>query len=222
MDAIASFEAKLLVAWPSESWKDVTLLVAVSGGADSVALLRGLLRVQASGAGGITAAHLHHGLRGAEADADQQFVVDLCQRLGIACRVGSACGATLAAGRDGLEAAARQARYEFLRSAAEEAGTRYVVTAHTADDQAETILHRILRGTGVAGLEGIARTRSLGPAATVLRPLLEVRHARWSRNIWLRSARLIALTARIRPLATHAIGSVRNCCHWSLSGSIPT
>lgn len=80
-------------------------------------------------------------------------------------------------GRGGVETAARSARYDFFRRTAEEFGARYVVTAHTADDQAETILHRILRGTGVAGLAGISRARSLGHAATVIRPLLEIRHA---------------------------------------------
>jgi tRNA(Ile)-lysidine synthase len=78
-------------------------------------------------------------------------------------------------GGDGLEAAARAARYQFLRSEAERLGARYVATAHTADDQAETILHRIVRGTGLAGLAGIPRARPLGPAASLIRPLLGVR-----------------------------------------------
>ena len=64
-----------------------------------------------------------------------------------------------------------------MQSTAERLGARYVVTAHTADDQAETILHRILRGTGVAGLAGMRRARPLGPAATLIRPLLDVRRA---------------------------------------------
>ena len=79
-------------------------------------------------------------------------------------------------GSDGIEAAARQARYEFLEAAAAREGARYVVTAHTADDQAETILHHIIRGTGIAGLAGMARTRPLGPA-TLIRPLLGFRRA---------------------------------------------
>ena len=78
---------------------------------------------------------------------------------------------------DGLEAAARQSRYDFLRDAAGRLGARYVVTGHTADDQAETILHRILRGTGIAGLAGMARARPLGEAATLVRPMLEIRRA---------------------------------------------
>ena len=77
----------------------------------------------------------------------------------------------------GLEAVARRARYAFLRQTAERLGARYVVTAHTADDQVETILHRIVRGTGIAGLSGMARVRPLGEAATLIRPLLDVRRA---------------------------------------------
>ncbi|MFW5693048.1 MAG: tRNA lysidine(34) synthetase TilS [Thermoguttaceae bacterium] len=78
--------------------------------------------------------------------------------------------------RDGLEAAARKARYRFLEQAAGRCGARWVAVAHTADDQAETILHRIVRGTGLAGLSGMARARPLGPAA-LIRPMLSVRRS---------------------------------------------
>ena len=120
---------------------------------------------------------LNHQLRPGEADADEAMVVELCRRLGVACEVGRVrLDLTGPAGGDGLEAAARQARYQFLEQAAARLGARYVVTAHTADDQAETILHRIVRGTGIGGLAGMARTRPLGPA-TLLRPLLGFRRA---------------------------------------------
>ncbi|MEX0711011.1 MAG: tRNA lysidine(34) synthetase TilS, partial [Pirellulales bacterium] len=76
---------------------------------------------------------------------------------------------------DGLEAAARQARYAFLKAAAARRGARYVTTAHTADDQALTILHRVLRGTGLAGLAGIPRVRRLARGTALVRPLLTVR-----------------------------------------------
>jgi len=79
------------------------------------------------------------------------------------------------AGGDGLEAAARSARYEFLTRAAEQSGARYVATAHTADDQAETIMHRIVRGTGLVGLAGIPSARVLSPAVTLVRPILDFR-----------------------------------------------
>jgi tRNA(Ile)-lysidine synthase len=123
-------------------------------------------------------AHFNHGLRGDESLADEQFVAALAERLGLPYHVGRAAPAELqqAAG-DGLEAAARTVRYDFLRRTAEAVGARYLVTAHTADDQAETILHRILRGTGLAGLGGIGRLRTLGPAVTAIRPLLAIRRA---------------------------------------------
>jgi tRNA(Ile)-lysidine synthase len=76
-----------------------------------------------------------------------------------------------------LEAAARRVRYEFLTQTAHRVGARFVATGHTADDQAETILHRILRGTGIAGLAGSPRVRPLSPATTLIRPLLQLRRA---------------------------------------------
>src|SRR5438876_8996831 len=75
---------------------------------------------------------------------------------------------------EGIEGAARKARYDFLAYAASECGARYVATAHTADDQVETMLFNILRGTGLLGLAGIPRLRQLTDAATIIRPLLDV------------------------------------------------
>ena len=144
----------------------------MSGGADSIALLRAIVAIASIGAGEgrIIVAHLNHQLRPGEADADKAFVVDLCRRLDVPCDVGRVQLDQTAAG-DGLEAAARHARYQFLAKTAARFGARFVATAHTADDQAETVLHRIVRGTGVGGLAGMARARPLGPA-TLLRPLL--------------------------------------------------
>jgi tRNA(Ile)-lysidine synthase len=153
-------------------------LAAVSGGADSVALLRALQALKTGGQGRLLAAHFNHGLRGAASDADEAFVVQLCKQIGVPCEVGRAPpGRSTAWAQDGLEAAARRWRYEFLQEAAARLAARYVLTAHTADDQAETILHRIVRGTGIAGLAGMRRVRPLGPAATLVRPLLEVRRS---------------------------------------------
>ena len=84
-----------------------------------------------------------------------------------------------AANSDGIEAAARDARYRFLLTTAEQIGARYVVTGHTADDQAETVLHHLLRGSGLAGLAGIPRARVLSPAVTLLRPMLRSAAARY-------------------------------------------
>jgi tRNA(Ile)-lysidine synthase len=198
------FEQLVAAAWPPAVWQEVTVLIAVSGGADSVALLRVLARLKRGGTGRLLVAHFNHALREAEATADEQFVFELCRHLAIDCHVGRAPGGGLQMRGDGLEAAAREARYQFLQATAEAAGARYVVTAHTADDQAETILHRVLRGTGVAGLAGIPRARPLGPAVCLLRPLLEIRRAQIE-------AYLAALRQSYRTDSTnHALELTRN------------
>lgn len=173
------FEKLLLADWPRDRWGDVGLLVAVSGGADSVALLRALLAA-ADGKGRIAVGHFNHRLRGAESDEDQQFVTALAAQWGLPVEVGYADVAPDregGEGADGREAAARQQRYRFLNATAQRLGVRYLVTAHTADDQAETVLHRLLRGTGVAGLAGIPRVRLLSEAVTLVRPLLSRRRS---------------------------------------------
>ncbi len=148
------------------------LVVAVSGGADSVALLRGLTDL---GGRPLVVAHLNHGLRGAESDADEAFVHGLCGSLGVALRCERADVAARARDvRGNLEATARAIRYDWLAGVAREAGLGFVATAHTADDQAETVLHRLLRGSGLQGLRGIAGRRALAPGVEVVRPLLEV------------------------------------------------
>jgi tRNA(Ile)-lysidine synthase len=145
------------------------LLVAVSGGADSVALLLGLHALAPELGITLHAAHLNHGLRGAEADADQAFVEALCARLGVPlvaarwdCR--GRMKRRRLAGQSGL----RTLRREFLASAARRAGAGVVATAHTADDQLETLLLRLARGTGLRGLAGMRPRR--GPW---IKPLLE-------------------------------------------------
>jgi tRNA(Ile)-lysidine synthase len=169
-----SFEQRLAEAWPATLWQDVGVLLAVSGGADSVALLRAMRVLKTGGAGRLAAAHFNHRLRGVESDSDQQFVVSLCKTRGLDCVVSEARAADLLACGDGLEAAARQARYDFLQRTAETLGARYVVTAHTADDQVETILHHVVRGTGLCGLAGMQPARMLGPAVTLVRPMLRM------------------------------------------------
>lgn len=171
-DATANFEAKLREAWPPDRWRDVTVLMAVSGGADSVALARVLAAVRQPGDGRLTIAHFNHRLRGAASDADETFVRTQAEQLGCQCLVGHANHDLNATGQDGLEAAARDARYAFLATAASDCGARYLVTAHTADDQVETVLFNILRGTGLTGLAGIPRLRTLTAATTIVRPLL--------------------------------------------------
>ncbi len=130
------------------------VVAAVSGGADSVALLRALA---ASGVP-VVVAHANHGLRGAESDADEAFVRALAGSLGIPFQ------ATRLAipPNENFEAAARRLRYEWLHQVARESGASWIATGHTADDQAETVLHRLIRGTGLQGLRGIATTKFSG------------------------------------------------------------
>ena len=173
-------EQRLAANWLIEAWRDSHVVLAVSGGADSVALLRAMaaLKGQSGGAGQLFVAHLNHGLRGDEANADAAWLATLCQQLALSLEVGEADVASLAAWEgDGWEAAARNARYEFLRRTAERVGARFVATAHTSDDQVETILQRIVRGTGLAGLAGISAARPLSESVTLVRPLLTVE--RW-------------------------------------------
>jgi tRNA(Ile)-lysidine synthase len=143
------------------------LVVALSGGPDSVALADALARAAAVRGFRVVAAHLDHGLRPGSAD-DARFCAALAGRLGIAFR--SACADVAAARRGrGLEEAARDARYAFLREVAREAGARFIAVAHTRDDQAETVLLRLLRGSGSQGLAAMPPR-----SGALLRPLLGV------------------------------------------------
>jgi len=171
------FESRLAASWPPPEWRDVTVLVAVSGGADSIALLRALAAIREAGAGTLAVVHYIHGWRPEAAEAEAQFVSMCCATLGLPCRCGRS-SVPIGPSRDQrTEALARSARYDFIADTASDMGARFVVTAHTADDQAETVLHRILRGTGLAGLAGIPRARPLFPGTTLLRPLLHARRA---------------------------------------------
>src|SRR5436305_11412810 len=110
---------KLAAAWPAERWRDVTVLVAISGGADSMALLRGLQSVAGGGKGRLVLAHFNHRLRGAESDADEAFVRQVAEQFGLEVIGGSAASdLTAGGGGQGVEGAARQARYDFLATAA--------------------------------------------------------------------------------------------------------
>ncbi len=149
------------------------VLVAVSGGADSVALLTALVRLQRTAKSTLVVGHYNHRWRGKESDEEAQFVRELATQYGIDFELD--CAPQNKETSTVNEASAREARYRFLQQMAERRGARYIATAHTADDQAETVLHRILRGTGIAGLAGIPRTRVLSPAVTLIRPLLAYR-----------------------------------------------
>lgn len=137
------------------------IICAVSGGADSVALLFGLYLLKDKLKIQLSAAHFNHHLRGEESDRDEQFVRDFCEGYQIPLFVGSGDVVT---GKKGLEAAARDARYAFLRSLPGK-----IATAHTADDNAETVLLHLVRGTGLKGLGAIAPVNG-----NVIRPMLGV------------------------------------------------
>jgi tRNA(Ile)-lysidine synthase len=155
-----------------------TLVVGVSGGADSTALLHALARWRElfSSLPRVIAAHLNHQLRGAEADADEEFVRQLAQRLNLPCVTERMDVAAAAKGKN-LEATARRLRYEFLQRVAYNKFASTICTAHTLDDQAETVLLRLLRGAGTKGLQGIHPMLALPDKRRVLRPLLQVTRA---------------------------------------------
>jgi tRNA(Ile)-lysidine synthase len=182
---LSRFSARLLAEWKRLALplKDARVIVAVSGGADSVALLLSLdellraRRLEVS----LTVAHLDHGLRSASHE-DAQWVKELTRRLGYDFRLERlAVSERAQISRDNLEQAARRARYEFLaRVGNEDDGARVVVlTAHTVDDQAETVLLRLMRGSGAEGLAGMEPVRALyaGSTARLARPLLN-----WARR----------------------------------------
>ena len=147
-------------------------LAAVSGGPDSVALLRLLHRRGIE----VQVGHVNHGLRGPDSDADADFVRDLAAQLRVPCHVGVIPVAEQARGAN-LEATARRLRYRWLTETAWQLGAAWVATGHTADDQAETVLFHFLRGSGPRGLRGIAPARRLAPGVRLVRPLLAVRRA---------------------------------------------
>ncbi|MCE5188198.1 MAG: tRNA lysidine(34) synthetase TilS [Eubacteriales bacterium] len=149
-----------------------SVLVALSGGADSTALLLSLLELKNEGRiGGLFAAHLNHGIRGESALHDERFCEALCARLGVPLQT-ETCDAPAYAKSTGktLEQAARELRYAFLERARASFGANLIATAHHADDQAETVLLHLLRGCGTGGLGGM-KPRS----GNLVRPFLETR-----------------------------------------------
>ncbi len=138
-----------------------TVYCAVSGGADSMALLWGMYLLKEKLNIRLRAVHFNHHLRQKESDRDEQFVRGFCDRFSIPLTVGQA---RVVAGEKGLEAAAREARYAFFETLPGK-----TATAHTADDNAETVLMRMVRGTGLKGLGGICPVRG-----NLIRPMLSV------------------------------------------------
>ncbi len=151
------------------------LLVAVSGGADSVALLRGLVDLSSEFSLKLFVAHLNHGLRGADSDADAIWVGDLVSSLNLPCEIGIVSKDALTADTGGLEENARKLRYQFFDQIATKFNCPTIALAHTASDQVETVLHHLLRGTGIAGLRGIPLVRATPSGYRLVRPILAIR-----------------------------------------------
>ena len=154
------------------------LLVAVSGGPDSVCLLYVLLELREQLGVSLHVAHLDHRLRGADSTADAAYVARLARRLGLTATIESKdVNAYRKENRMSLEEAAREVRYSFLARVAQSVGAARVAVGHTADDHIETVLMHLLRGSGPRGLRGllpVSRWRSEGFDLTVIRPLLEM------------------------------------------------
>jgi len=151
------------MAQPGQRWG-----VAVSGGADSVALLEALVELASQIGICLGVAHFNHRLRGAESDRDEAFVHESAETLGLSFECGAAIpGET---GSENLEAAARRARYAFFERLLQQGTFDRIATGHTRSDQAETVLFRVLRGTGIAGLAAVRPVR----LPSIVRPLIDV------------------------------------------------
>ncbi|MFQ9556217.1 MAG: tRNA lysidine(34) synthetase TilS [Oscillospiraceae bacterium] len=146
------------------------VLCAVSGGVDSMYLLHRMAELGAQRGFTVGCAHFNHGLRGVESDRDEAFVRAQCEKLGVPFYAGR--GDVTSVRGMGTEAAARELRYAFLTHCADEHGYDWIATAHTADDNAETLLLNLARGCGLRGLTGIPPQRG-----KLLRPMLDTTRA---------------------------------------------
>ena len=179
--AVGALERRVGAALGEHGLAGKRLLVAVSGGPDSLALLHALYRLRGEYDLTLCGAHLNHRLRGADSDADAEFAAGAFKLLGIPYTVD---GADVAAYRGrhrlSLEDAARRVRYAFLADACVKHDAHAIALGHTADDQAETVLMHIIRGSGLDGLRGMRtldRRAIGGKPATLFRPMLHVSRA---------------------------------------------
>jgi tRNA(Ile)-lysidine synthase len=167
---IGAIEAALLRA---RLHRGSSILVGLSGGADSVALTFALLDLRERLSFRVAAAHLNHRIRGDESDRDEEFVRSMCARLGIELIVERADGLDASISTANLEERARDARREFLLRVADRVQADFVVLGHHRDDQAETVLMRLMRGAGAAGMAAMAER---GPGR-LIRPMLSLSRA---------------------------------------------
>ena len=174
-NAVSTFERSVGSAVESAGLSGQRLVVAVSGGPDSLAMLYALHRLRSDLGVTIHAAHLDHRIRGQESAADAQFVRELCESLQIDCTVEEA-GRRESPGRLS-EDAARKMRYQFLARTAKRLDARFILLGHTLDDHVETVLIHLIRGSGLRGLRGILQSsdrRIDGVDVTLVRPILHL------------------------------------------------
>ncbi len=163
-------EDAILDAWPIAHWHESTIVIAASGGADSTALLEALFQLRPNPARTIVA-HYNHAMRRGESDADQAFVESHAARHGAQCIVTRATQVEIA---NPSENQFRKLRHQFLKEVAIRHNARWIAMAHQADDQVETFLHHLLRGSGPSGLSGIQTIRRLDAMLDIVRPMLRV------------------------------------------------
>lgn len=162
------------IPWLDDAPKDLRFLVGVSGGADSVSLIHML---KEAGFNNLIVCHLNHGLRGEESDADEVFVARLAADLGCSFEAARAdIPALVSQSRKSIETAAREARHAFFSTCADQYSCRKVLLAHHADDQAETVLWNLLRGShGLKGMHSAQTIMVNGGHLELVRPLLKIR-----------------------------------------------
>lgn len=163
----------ILEQWPLELWQDSTVVIAVSGGADSTALLQLIFDLRPDPQKTIVA-HYNHALRGDESDADQAFVESHAQRLGLPCVVERADVCELS---NKSENTLRGMRHAFLKNVSRLHDASWIALAHQADDQVETFLHNLLRGSGPSGLSAIPSVRAINATTNLVRPMLRIRRS---------------------------------------------
>ncbi len=172
MDLIASIEN----VWPHSTWTGSTLVVAVSGGPDSMVLLHALHSID-RGHSKLIVAHLNHRLRGQESEEDESFVARTAEQLSLNCiteRIDWTGGSPMANSAQS-ESGLRKTRYQFLQRVAIQNDASWIVTGHNADDAIETFLMNLFRGTGPKGLASIPLRRTLKSGVTLVRPMRNIR-----------------------------------------------
>ena len=175
MSATPEFLETLRQGALAQGLRQSSVLVAVSGGADSISLLRGLLSLPDLELQ-LHVAHLNHELRGTASDEDAVWIAELCQQLNVPCHIERENVQQISdTQKVGLEEAARAVRYRFLEGLAVRLKLTHIAVAHTANDQVETVLHHIVRGSGLSGLSGVPATRRLRSGVMLVRPLLALR-----------------------------------------------